>query len=230
VLEDAQLAGERWRLPELCGMAARGIAAVQDEYLERPDEALKVLDATAARAGDSLMVRYQRGDISWDVLLKQWRAGASRMRSPPILTSAVETIERICKMTPMEIYRECAVSASPRFNQIVGGIRLVVHPDSKPALRYVGLCGLVIDVGFATNMMFSHDALAKLTRKTGLAILSAPFELSSPRITVPAIKAACESNKKGLALAASIVLAAGDAVTVSKMGNTMDQLQKLANG
>ena len=168
-------------------------------------------------------------DISWDVLLKTWRAGASRMRSPTILTTAVETIERICKLTPMEIYRECAVSASPRYNQVVGGLRLVSHPDSKPALCYVSLCGLVTDVGFATNMMFSHEALAKLTRRTWLAILSSPFELNSPRLTVPAIKQACESNKKGLALVAAILLAAGDAVTVEKTGGTIGQLQKLAH-
>jgi hypothetical protein len=118
--------------------------------------------------------------------------------------------------------------ASPRFNQVVGDLRLAIHPDSKPALLYVGLCGLVTDVGFATNMMLSHEALAKLTRKKWLARLSAPFELNCPRITVPAIKAACESGKKGLALAATILLAAGDAVSVTKATSNLIALQKLA--
>lgn len=169
-------------------------------------------------------------DISWDTLLKQWRAAASRMQSPAILTVAIETIERICSATPMEIYRKYATSGSPRFSQIVGGLQLATHPDTTPPLCYVGLCALVIDVGFATNMMFSHEALAKLTRKAWLARLSAQFNLLSPRLTVPAIKAACESNKKGLALAATILLAAGDAVSVNKMGSTLGQLQKLAEG
>jgi hypothetical protein len=168
-------------------------------------------------------------DIPWDVLLKQWRAGTSRMQSPAILTAAIETIERICSATPMEIYRKYAAGGSPRFSQIVGGLQLAAHPDTTPPLCYVGLCALVIDVGFAANMMFSHEALAKLTRKAWLARLSAQFDLLSPRLTVPAIKAACESNKKGLVLAATILLAAGDAVSVNKMGGTLGQLHRLAD-
>jgi hypothetical protein len=169
-------------------------------------------------------------DMSWDILLKQWRAGAERMQSPAILTEAIETIERICCATPMEMYRKYATSASPRFSQIVAGIQLAVHPDTTPPLCYVGLCALVIDVGFATNMMFSHEALAKLTRKAWLGRLSSQFDLLSPRLTVPAIKEACESNKKGLALAATILLAAGDAVSVTKTASNLIPLQKLATG
>jgi hypothetical protein len=112
---------------------------------------------------------------------------------------------------------------------MIAGLQLVIHPETKPAMCYVGLCALVTDVGFATNMMFSHDALAILTRKKWLAYLSAPFELNSPRLTVPAIKAACESDKKGLALAANILLAAGDAVSVTKTENIRSQLRKLAS-
>jgi hypothetical protein len=77
-------------------------------------------------------------------------------------------------------------------------------------------------------MMLSHNALAELTRKTWLARLFAPFELNSPRLTVPAIKAACESNKTGLALAATILLAAGEAVAVTKTESVRSQLRKLA--
>ena len=165
-------------------------------------------------------------DIPWGTLLEQWRAGAPRMQSPAILTTAVETIEQICMLTPMRIYH--AMSTSPRFNQVVGGLRLALHPDSRPAMHYIALCSLVTDVGFATNMMFSHEALAKLTRNTWLERLSIPFELISPRITVPAIKAACESNKKGLALAATILLAAGDAVSVRKTASNLLALRKLA--
>lgn len=167
-------------------------------------------------------------EISWDVLLREWRAGVSQMKSPSILTTAIETIEGVCRLTPMEVYRACLSRLAGRFKQVVGGLRLAAHPDSKPPLRYVGLCGLVIDEGFARNMMLSHEALEKLTRKTCLAMLSTPFELNSPRLTVPAIKAACESNKKGLALAATILLAADGAVTVGNMGSTIGQLQKLA--
>jgi hypothetical protein len=150
------------------------------------------------------------------------------MRSPTILTTAIQTIERICGTTPVAIYRQLAASTVPRFSQVVAGLQLVVHPETKIGLCYVGLCGLVTDAGFATNMMFSHDALATLTKKTWLARLSAPFELCSPRVTVPAIRSACESKNKGLALAATILLAAGHAVNVTKLANIQKELQRLA--
>ena len=105
-----------------------------------------------------------------------------------------------------------------------------MHPETNPALCYVALCGLVTDAGFATNMMLSHDALAALTRKAWLAWMAKPFELCSPRLTVPSIRSACESKKKGLALAATILLAAGDAVIVKKLANIKKELQILAAG
>jgi tetratricopeptide (TPR) repeat protein len=169
-------------------------------------------------------------DIPWDILLKQWRAGAERMQSPAILTEAIDTIERICRATPMEMYFQYATNASPRFCQIVACIQFAVHPATTPQLCYVGLCLLVIDVGFATNMMFSHNALAKLTRKAWLKRLSSQFDLLSPQLTVPAIKTACESNKNGLPLAATILLAAGDAVSVTKIPSNLIPLQKLSGG
>ena len=167
-------------------------------------------------------------DIPWKALLDQWRTAATQMRSPTILTTAIQTIERICGTTPVAIYRQLAASTVPRFSQVVAGLQLVVHPETKIGLCYVGLCGLVTDAGFATNMMFSHDALATLTKKTWLARLSAPFELCSPRVTVPAIRSACESKNKGLALAATILLAAGHAVNVTKLANIQKELQRLA--
>jgi len=167
-------------------------------------------------------------DVSWRVVLDKWRAVAARMRCPTILTTAVETIKQICSATPIEIYRQYATGSLPRFSQIVAGLQLVVHPETKPAMCYVGLCVLVTDEGFATNLMLSHEALAELARKTWLARLATPFELQTPRLTVPAIKTACESNKKGLALAATILLAAGDAVNVNKLASIQSALHKLA--
>jgi len=49
-------------------------------------------------------------------------------------------------------------------------------------------------------------------------------------MTVPEIRSACESSKKGLALAATILLAAGDAVNVTKVASVQAELQKLAGG
>ena len=77
-------------------------------------------------------------------------------------------------------------------------------------------------------MMFSHNALAKLTRKIWLSRIASPFELNFARLTVPAIKSACESDKTGLALAASILLEASNAVNVSRQGGLLDQLRNLA--
>ncbi|WP_373085442.1 hypothetical protein [Sneathiella sp.] len=167
-------------------------------------------------------------DIPWDHVSKGWRKTASRMRYPDVLLNAVGTIEMVCDEAPMNIYSKFAKSGVPRFTQIIAGLQLVVHPNTTPALCYVGLSALVTDAGFRINLMLSHDALAKLARKTWLLRISNPFELCSPRLTLAAIKAACESQLVGLALAANILLAAGDAVNVRKAGNTMAELRKMA--
>ena len=169
-------------------------------------------------------------DVAWQPVLDRWSAVAPRMQCPALLTTAVETVRRICSAQPMQIYRQYAASTSPRFSQVVAALQLVVHPETNPDLCHVGLYMLVTDVGFATNFMLSHEALGKLTQKAWLARLSKPFELCSPSLTVPAIRTACGSHKKGLALAATILLAAGDAVNVKKSSTILTALQKLACG
>jgi hypothetical protein len=77
--------------------------------------------------------------------------------------------------------------------------------------------------------MFSHEALGTLTRNSWLVRLSTPFELNAPRVTVPGIQSACASNKTGRALAAAILLAAGDAVQVTKVAAIQDQLRDLTS-
>ena len=169
-------------------------------------------------------------DVVWETVLNQWSAAAPRMQCPALLTALVESIRRVCSATPTEVYRQYAATGSPRFTQVAAALRLVTHPDTTPSMCHVGLCMLVTDTGFATNFMLSHEALAELTRKAWRARLSTPFELCSPRLTVPAIRTACESHKKGLALAATILLAAGDAVSVGRKASIQSKLQKLAYG
>jgi tetratricopeptide (TPR) repeat protein len=56
--------GKRWRRAAFVVAAARGIAAVQDEYLGQADAALETLSRAAMDAGqDALMLRYQRGTV-----------------------------------------------------------------------------------------------------------------------------------------------------------------------
>jgi len=105
---------------------------------------------------------------------------------------------------------------------------MAIHPDAVPAMCYVGLCMLVTDVSLAQNLMQTNEALASLTRDIWLRLASSPFALCSPSLTVPAIRAACESNKKGLALAATILLAADGAITLKRSGSVHTQLKNLA--
>lgn len=63
-LNTARAAGIRWKVPELIIASARGIAVVQDEYLNNATKALETLQEAADQAGeDGLMLRYQRGTI-----------------------------------------------------------------------------------------------------------------------------------------------------------------------
>jgi len=167
-------------------------------------------------------------ETPWQPILSKWHDIAPQMQTPEIVTTAIATIEHICNSSPAEIYRQCAANTTPRFTQMISSLRLAVHPESKPALCYVGFCALVTDAGLALNALLSHDSLAKVTRRIWLARLAAPFELLCPRLTVPAIKSACESDKEGRVLAALILLAVGDAVQVNKSADIPTKLAKIA--
>jgi hypothetical protein len=168
--------------------------------------------------------------IPWASVLKDWREVAPRMRDPAHLLRAVELVAHLSESPPIEVYAETKKTASNRFGQVVAGLCLAIHPDSSTSLRFVGFCALVLDVGFANNMMLSHVALALLTRDVWLRAISTPFELLTPRLTVPAIRAACECGKHGLAIAATILLAASEAVDVTKSPTIREDLKRLSSG
>ena len=226
-------------------LAESGALAVSDMKLENADEGVqprtpvaispvtKAQPAVESFLDESLLCALlimSARNVAWDTVLNKWSTVAPQLQCPESLTMRIETVRRICNAYPMEIYRQYAANTSPRFSQMVAALQLVVHPETKPALCYVGLCLLVTDTGFATDFFPSHDSLAMLTRNTWLARLSAPFELYHPRLTVPSIKMACQSGKKGLALAATILLAAGDAVNVNKNATIQSTLRNLASG
>lgn len=57
-------AGCRWKLPDLVMCSARGIAAIQDEYLNDADAALATLAQAVENAGtDGVLLRAQRGTV-----------------------------------------------------------------------------------------------------------------------------------------------------------------------
>ena len=64
MLNIAKEVGIRWNVPQITIAAARGIAVIQDEYLDQAAQALETLQQAAVQAGeDGLMLRYQRGTI-----------------------------------------------------------------------------------------------------------------------------------------------------------------------
>jgi hypothetical protein len=168
-------------------------------------------------------------DVDWERVIDQWKGVLPRLQYPHILSTVIEGIGRISKLTPREAYAEYSSARETRFNRVVAALRMVVHTDSPLGMRHVGLCTLVTDEGFATNLTLSHKALASLTRKVWLNCVANPFELLSPRLTVPAIQSACNSGRHGLALAAAILLAAGEAVRITKSSNMQRRLRELVN-
>lgn len=168
--------------------------------------------------------------VDWDTVIGRWIAVAPRMHSPASFLAALTSLKRIHEGTAREAYAEYASPTATRFTRVLAALRMAIHPDAPPAMRYVALCSLVTDEGFVTNLTLSHKTLASLTHRVWLNCASHPFELCSPRLTVPTIQAACDSGKTGLALAATILLAAGEAVTVNKSASIQDTLRKLAVG
>ena len=63
-LKVAWKAGQRWNVPELVMAGARGVAAIQDEYLDDAKAALETLSKGAEAAGrDGIILRAQRGTV-----------------------------------------------------------------------------------------------------------------------------------------------------------------------
>jgi hypothetical protein len=135
---------------------------------------------------------------------------------------------KLLRSDPTSTYRAYKARPGSRFQQIVSALRMGSDPGGSLGACFVGLVTLVTDEPLVQQHFDVGQSLGKLVKRVWEQRISFPAEFNAPRVSIPAIKAACEAQYQGLQLAAQILLAARTAVSVRALDTSIAQLRELA--
>ena len=125
-----------------------------------------------------------------------------------------------------QIYRD---STQGRLVRMMAALRMAIDTDAELLSMFLGQASLV---GGLTSGRFKEEASERMgiiVKRTWQKRLGFPAEFPTPRITIPAIRTACEEPVTGFRLAARVLLQARFAVPSLRMPpETLQQLESLA--
>lgn len=147
-----------------------------------------------------------------DEFLPDWESDARALTRFPGVVVRITDIRKTLGVSPMDavqLYLRQNQSQSTRFT---AAVRMAVDQAFDLDQMFVGHAALysyVDRIAFKTEI---SAAFGELVRRRWLERIRLPAIFQMPRLTIPAIKAACDDPATGLRLAARILLAAKDAV------------------
>lgn len=151
-----------------------------------------------------------------DVVVSEWRETAKRTKlTNPVLTNWLDHLEKWRKVDESELATVIRDATAKTEIRILAALLLSVREDTNPEnLFYSNVALLTTPNIFGLWSDDVADHLAQLIAAAWLrAIRHQRFALRSPNLTIPTIGDACSSELKGFRKAATIILAARNAVS-----------------
>ena len=177
------------------------------------------------------MVSSTAGTDPFDAsLTTQWKDNARGLPYEATVTKMADEFSQVLAAdhrTAVGALKDANASADRRS---IAAVHVTQDPSVSPDDLFVAHCFLVLALSNSSKMHDVSESLAQLLSKQWLQQVRLRFGLLFPRLTVPAIEAACREQLPGARKAAKIVLAAGEAVRVRLPASIRSEFQRLAEG
>lgn len=163
--------------------------------------------------------------------LADWRMRAAE--SKPLekgLVELIDEVRRVKGLPKSDIQRIAREGSNHIASEVIAAIRISNDADVSPVGMLVGHMRLLEyfssrKIGPVIEGQFASVVTTQWLRRCKL-----PAALNLPRITVPAIRLACESEKAGFKKVASVLLAARNAVNLSVPEALLQKWRQMAAG
>ena len=170
-------------------------------------------------------VNLAASEAKLDKYLPQWAEALSKISG-----DLESRIKRMLGFDRLQIYQIYNDSTQGRLVGIIAALRMATDTEAKLGLMFLGQATLLDGLTSGYFKEEASDAVGIITRRTWNKRLSFSVEFPTPRITIPAIQAACDEPVKGFTLAARILLQARFAVpSIRLLPETLQKIKTLAN-
>ena len=167
--------------------------------------------------------------IEWQQIIPKWRESAKRTTSGYDFEPIFRRINEVLR-TPQDEAARVYKASETRTDRLLASIRLATLPDSSLSACFVGCVSLVTDQTVKSGYLGENKLMGQFVRQIWSRRFKFKAEFMSPRLSVPAIEAACVLPYQGARLAAHILLAAQTAVNTHIPESLLITLRSLANG
>lgn len=157
-----------------------------------------------------------------------WRQRAGNFPGGDALMRYVDLADEVLSQQPREAVSTMMNEYESREKRLVAALRVAIEEEVTPNELFYAHATLAEEMFQSVWSVDVADYLAALVARQWLHITEFRLALRSPRLTVPAIQAACTVEAKGLRKVAHILLAAHNAVSVRLPRDFMEKLRCLA--
>ena len=206
------------------------IAVVSLAGVEKSPQALKVEKAAAefVKAVQELSDSIPRPGYGELVNEADWGRAAKALPNQPAVAAFFAALDRVLAMSGPEVGRVQQNESEPRVARCTAALRLCTDSELPLVGIFIGQAFLLGYVTQSSVRREVENGFGNVVRTEWLRRATFAAEFLTPRLTIPAIRDACNDGSRGLKLVARILLQARFAVRVTIPPKVVAEWQKLA--
>tara|TARA_R110001592_G_scaffold226647_3_gene482812 strand:+ start:108 stop:3242 length:3135 start_codon:yes stop_codon:yes gene_type:complete len=163
-----------------------------------------------------------------ELLLGEWKTNCEVSDQGKLFDRILQLASLTLAKSSHEIQSTMSDESSENCARLLSALRICMLDDASPAVM---LCAQVQLTDYFSRSMWAietAESLAGLVTAQWRRILKCGAALRTPRLTIPEIERACNTNCGGFAKAAKVLLAASDAVSIRLSADLRNNLEQLA--
>ena len=158
-----------------------------------------------------------------------WRNSARSLLAAADFTRLCDLVDRILALSLIDATRLLRDQNTPRESRLLAVVNVALSPEADAEELFSAHCLLVDCFAGGYWLVCFGGSFARLVERSWRDQIRSSATLSNPRVSVPAITAACDANETSLAKLSNILLAASQAVRIRIPQALVEKIRSLPN-
>ena len=196
-----------------------------DGFAQRPaPDAMEMVEEAVIAA----LILLAENGAPLDTFFSDWGRAAKALPNQPAVAAFFAALDRVLAMSGPEVGRVQQNESEPRVARCTAALRLCTDSELPLVGIFIGQAFLLGYVTQSSVRREVENGFGNVVRTEWLRRATFAAEFLTPRLTIPAIRDACNDGSRGLKLVARILLQARFAVRVTIPPKVVAEWQKLA--
>lgn len=152
--------------------------------------------------------------VQWEQTLRVWRESMAANPRAAEWNAWFDEIEAALSMSVSDAARKALSETTPWSSVMLAVVNILLSPDATPEELFLAHARWLCEIRIAPWMCDVGPAFCILVQRAWSRAIETPALLRHPRLSIPAIRTACEADGVSVSKAARILWAAAGAVSI----------------